>query len=93
MQVDVAGRVTATNADRVSLLDGLPEDIWTVDANGGTPVRVADLKEDLPSLAWSGDGKHIYVLGAAGLYDVVVASGAANRIGEGSFHGQVTWAP
>ncbi len=73
--------------------DGLPEDIWTIDAAGGAPVRVADLKEDLPALTWSGDGKHLYVVGSAGLYDVNVASGASTRIGDGVFHGEVTWSP
>ncbi len=74
-------------------LDGLPEDIWVIDAAGGTPQRAADLKEDLPALAWNGDGTHIYVLGAAGLYDVNLANGATTKIGEGVFHGQLTWAP
>ena len=72
-------------------LDGLPEDIWTIDVAGGKPVRVADLKEDLPALTWSGDGKHIYVVGSAGLYDVRVDTGAVDRLGEGAFHGQVVW--
>jgi hypothetical protein len=76
-----------------ALLDGLPEDIWTVPAAGGGPVRIADLKEDLPTLAWNGDGKHIFVIGSAGLYDVNVESGAVDRIGEGVFHGQIAWAP
>jgi Tol biopolymer transport system component len=83
----------AGGASPAALLDGLPEDIWTIDASGGTPVRVADLKEDLPALTWNGDGKHIYVLGPAGLYDVSVESGAVNRLGEGAFHGQIVWAP
>jgi Tol biopolymer transport system component len=73
--------------------DGLPEDIWTVDAAGGTAVRVANIKEDLPSLTWSGDGKHIYVVGSLALYDVNVTSGAVNQIGPGSFHAQIVWAP
>ena len=73
--------------------DGLPEDIWTVDGGGGRPVRVADLKEDLPALTWSGDGKHIYVLGAAGLYDVNVVTGAVDRLGDGAFHGMLVWVP
>ena len=60
---------------------------------GGTPKRVADLKEDLPALTWSGDGKHLYVLGASALYDVNVASGAVTKLGPGSFHGQLVWAP
>ena len=74
-------------------LDGLPEDIWTVDAAGGRPVRVADLKEDLPALTWSGDGKHLYVIGSAGLYDVNVGTGAVDRLGEGAFHAQLVWVP
>jgi Tol biopolymer transport system component len=71
--------------------DGFPQDIWLVDAAGGEPRLLAELKEDLPSLTWSGDGKHIYVLGANGLNDVDVETGAVTRIGEGAFHGQVDW--
>ncbi len=74
-------------------LDGLPQDIWTIDAAGGAPRRAADLKEDLPALAWSGDGKHLYVVGAAGLYDVNLPNGASSRLGDGSFHAQLVWTP
>jgi Tol biopolymer transport system component len=83
----------AFGSEPAPALDGLPEDIWNIDADGGRPVRVADLKEDLPALTWSGDGKHLYVLGSAGLYDVNVATGAVDRLGEGAFHGQLTWVP
>lgn len=78
---------------RASALNGLPQDIWLVDAKGGKPRLLAELKEDLPALCWSDDGEHIYVLGADGLYDVNVASGAVARLGEGSFHGQLDWTP
>lgn len=74
-------------------LNGLPEDIWTIDAAGGAPVRVADLKEDLPALTWGRDGKRIYVIGSAGLYDVNVETGAVSRLGDGAFHAQLAWAP
>jgi hypothetical protein len=76
-----------------TLLDGLPQDVWTVDAAGGRAVRVADLKEDLPALTWDGSGDRIYVLGVGGLYDISVSTGAVSRIGEGTFHGQIAWAP
>lgn len=75
------------------LTDGLPQDVWTVEAEGGRARRIADLKEDLPTLAWSSDGERIYVLGAAGLYRISVDTGTVDRIGEGVFHGQLTWAP
>lgn len=71
--------------------DGFPQDIWLVDADGGKPRLLADLKEDLPSLTWSDDGRHIYVLGGNGLYDINVETGIFNRIGEGAFHGTVDW--
>ncbi len=75
-------------------LDGLPEDIWTVDvAAGGRPQRVADIKEDLPWLTWNGDGTRIYVIGSAALYDINLNSGGVAHIGAGAFHGQVTWPP
>jgi Tol biopolymer transport system component len=80
---------TAASPER----NGLPEDIWLVSADSGRPRLLAELKEDLPSLTWSGDGEHIYVLGSAGLYEIDATSGAVTRIGEGAFHGQIDWAP
>ncbi|MHB8683020.1 MAG: TolB family protein [Dehalococcoidia bacterium] len=82
---------SAANPGRA--LDGLPEDVWTVPATGGTARRVAKLKEDLPALTWGRDNKHLYVLGMNGLSDVNLSSGAVTRIAAGSFHGEITWAP
>lgn len=73
--------------------DGLPEDVWTVPASGGRARRVADIKEDLPALTWGADGSHLYVLGTMGLSDVNLKSGAVTRIADGSFHGEIAWAP
>jgi Tol biopolymer transport system component len=73
--------------------DGLPEDVWTVASSGGLARRVADIKEDLPALTWGADGSHLYVLGAMGLSDVSLKSGAVKRIADGSFHGEIAWAP
>jgi Tol biopolymer transport system component len=73
-------------------MDGLPEDIWTVSATGGTARRVADLKEDLPAVTWAHDVTHLYALGSGGLSEINVANGAVQRIGEGAFHGQIAWA-
>jgi Tol biopolymer transport system component len=75
------------------LMNGVPQDIWTVERSGGEPVRVADLKEDLPTLAWNGDGTRLYVLGLYGLYDVDLSTGIIERLGDGTFHGQVVWVP
>jgi hypothetical protein len=76
-----------------AVFDGLPQDIWTVESEGGRAVRVAELKEDLPALTWDGSGERIYVLGLSGLYDIDIESGSTQRLGEGVFHGQIAWAP
>ena len=80
-------------SDRAAVVDGLPQDVWLVDAAGGRPRLLASMQEDLPSLTWSGDGKQVYLLGTTGLYEIDVARGAVTRIGEGVFHGQIAWAP
>jgi Tol biopolymer transport system component len=84
-----SGRLFAPLPDPAA--DGFPQDIWLVDARGGRPRLLADLKEDLPSLTWSDDGTRIYVLGAYGLYEIDVGSGSVTRLGEGSFHATVDW--
>ena len=76
-----------------ALLDGLPQDVWTIAASGGQAVRVADLKEDLPAITWDGSGEHIYAMGVNGLYDVNIKSGVVDRLADGAFHAQLTWAP
>ena len=63
------GGVGEQESMEARFLDGLPQDIWTVEATGGQAVRVADLKEDLPSLTWDGSGERIYAIGVDGLYD------------------------
>ncbi|HZP56879.1 MAG TPA: hypothetical protein VFC53_04910 [Dehalococcoidia bacterium] len=86
-------RYVSFRGDPAPEADGLPEDIWTIPAEGGAARRVADLKEDLPTLTWGADSRHIYVLGANALSDVDLSTGAVTRLGEGSFHGGITWAP
>jgi dipeptidyl aminopeptidase/acylaminoacyl peptidase len=74
-------------------LDGLPQDAWVIAAKGGPAQLAADLKEDIPGLTWGGDDQYIYVLGARALYEINLENGAVAEIGEGVFHGQLTWAP
>lgn len=80
-------------APESTVTDGLPQDVWTVEAGGGTAVRVADLKEDLPALTWDGSGERIYVLGVEALYEVNLRTGAVVVLAEGAYHAQLTWAP
>ena len=73
--------------------DGLPQDIWQIATSGGEARQLADLKEDNPTFAWNDDGSHLYVNGAKGISDVDMASGAIDRLGDGTFHGQIAWLP
>lgn len=73
--------------------DGLPQDVWLIDPAGGEPALLAEIQEDFPSLSWDASGEYLYVLGAYGLYEIDMESGTDTRIGSGSFHGSVAWAP
>ena len=80
-------------APRAMTLHGAPQDIWTVDPSDAQARVLAQLQEDSPSLAWDGDGSTLYVLAAGGFYSIKDPSGAVSRIGEGAFHGQISWMP
>jgi hypothetical protein len=71
--------------------DGMPEDIWIVNADGSDLRRLAALAEDLPSFAWSADGKRLFSIGGQGLWQMDVASGKRDKLSEGVFHGQIAW--
>ena len=87
------GQRMVTSQPMSTALDGLPQDIWLIDAEGSSPQLVADLKEDIPALTWGGDGEYIYVLGVNALSEINLDNGAIREIGEGVFHGQIVWAP
>jgi Tol biopolymer transport system component len=71
--------------------DGLPEDMWLIKSDGSGLRLLAPFAEDLPTFAWSADGKKVYLLGVTGLWQVDVATGEKGRLGDGIFHGQVVW--
>jgi len=92
-EVTANARYVSAGGASAPSANGFPQDVWLLDASGGEARRLAELNEDQPALAWSGDGAHIYVLGVAGLYDVSVQTGAVRRLADGYFHGQLAWAP
>jgi len=79
------------NANALPTANGLPADIWTIAVNGGAPQPLATLQLDSPSLAWSSDGKRIFVFAGAGLFVLNTKSGTSRRLGDGTFHGQMDW--
>lgn len=89
------GELVSRNALRAAApaYNGLPEDIWVIGADGSGLRMLAELQADLPSLTWSDDGEHIYVLSGIGFFDIDPVEGSARRLGDGTFHGQLDWLP
>jgi Tol biopolymer transport system component len=71
--------------------DGLPEDVWLIDLSTGALRRIAQIKLDSPSLAWTPDGRWLYAFGDRGLYLIDPKKSSATRLAEGEFHGQADW--
>lgn len=86
-------RLVAFAPPEAPATDGAPQDIWAIDAHGGVPRRIGDLREDNPALAWGGDGIHVYTNGSKGIYEIDISTGAVHRIADGAYHGHIAWAP
>jgi Tol biopolymer transport system component len=73
------------------LHNGLPADIWTVAVESAVLEPIIELQLDSPSLAWSGDGARLFVFAGDGLFVVDPVAKTSNRIGDGTYHGQIDW--
>jgi Tol biopolymer transport system component len=73
---------------------GLPYDIWTMSLDGGQLTRVADVKEDEPTVSWSPDGSHLAIFGVAALYmaDASGSSTSTQKVVEQGGYGGLDWA-
>jgi hypothetical protein len=79
----------AFEAAAAPVADGLPEDIWLIDASGAHVRILTTLRESLPDIAWSPDGTALYVIGAVALYRIDVMSGDVENIGRGATGSQI----
>ena len=80
---------------RVSFAGGathpLASDVWFIGRDGSGLRRVADLGEGSLSLAWSGDGRKLYIMGTGGLWRLDPARGELERLRDGVANGQLVW--
>jgi dipeptidyl aminopeptidase/acylaminoacyl peptidase len=67
------------------------QDVWLIDLDGSGLHRLADLAESLPSLAWDGEGRYLYVMGGVSFWRLEPATGAIERLGEGMAAAQIAW--
>jgi len=72
---------------------GAPLDLYTMPSSGGPATVLAALQDGAPSLAYSGDGRHIYVATARGLSDVDARTGAIRPLRDAEIVGAPQWMP
>jgi hypothetical protein len=77
--------------DRIQALAFHPtgHDIWLVNRDGTGLRRLADLGEAKPSLAFSADGRGLWVVALQGLYWVDIGSGATTKVSTEMASGQI----
>ncbi|HEU0073707.1 MAG TPA: hypothetical protein VFS30_06820 [Dehalococcoidia bacterium] len=67
------------------------EDVWLVNVDGSDLRRLGDLAENMPSITWTGDGRHIYALGPAFLWRIDPMTGEAEMIRQSGRRGSIIW--
>jgi Tol biopolymer transport system component len=70
---------------------GLPADVYTLGLDGGGLQRVADIKDDDPTVAWSPDGSRLAIFGVAALYVVDSKGGPTQKVVEQGGYGGLDW--
>jgi Tol biopolymer transport system component len=72
----------------VAYAHGAPADVYSLNLDGSGLTRIADLKDDDPTVAWSPDGSKLTVLGIAALYLVDAKGGPPEKLlGQGNYGG------
>jgi Tol biopolymer transport system component len=75
----------------VAYAHGLPADIYAMNLDGSNMVRIADIKDDDPTVAWSPDGSRLTVLGVAALYVVDAKGGPTEKLVDQGNYGGLDW--
>jgi Tol biopolymer transport system component len=75
----------------VAYAHGLPADIYALNLDGGNMTRIADIKDDDPTLAWSPDGTKLAVFGVAALYVADAKGGPTEKLVEQGGYGGIDW--
>ncbi len=70
---------------------GLPADVYTLSLDGSGLKRVADIKDDDPTVAWSADGTRLAIFGVGGLFVSDLSGGSPQKIVDQGGYGGVDW--
>jgi len=73
-------------------LHGLPADMYTLSIDGANLTRVADIKDDDPSVTWSPDDAQLAIFGIGALYTVASKGGPTSKLVDQGGYGGLDWA-
>ena len=71
---------------------GLPADVYSMNLDGSDMKRIADIKDDDPTVAWSPDGTKVAIFGVAALFVTDAAGGPPAKLVEPGGYGGLDWA-
>jgi Tol biopolymer transport system component len=75
----------------VAYAHGLPADVYALNLDGSNMTRIADIKDDDPTLAWSPDGTKLAVFGVAALYVADAKGGPTEKLVDQGGYGALDW--
>jgi Tol biopolymer transport system component len=88
--IDLAALLQPASASAAAM-HGLPADIWSMNLDGSNMQRIADIKDDDPSVAWSPDGKNLAIFGVAALYVNDGKGGPTAKLVDQGGYGGLDW--
>ena len=75
----------------VAYAHGLPADVYSLNMDGSVLTRVADIKDDDPTVAWSPDGSRLAIFGVAALFLVDAKGGTPEKLTQQGGYGGLDW--
>jgi WD40 repeat protein len=75
----------------VAYAHGLPADVYSLSLDGSDMKRLADIKDDDPTVAWSPDGSKLAIFGVAALYLVDARGGPTDKLTDQGGYGGLDW--
>ena len=75
----------------VAYAHGLPADIYAMNLDGSNMTRIADIKDDDPTVAWSPDGSKLAVFGVAALFIADAKGGQTDKLVDQGGYGGLDW--
>jgi Tol biopolymer transport system component len=75
----------------VAYAHGLPADIYALNLDGSNLTRIADIKDDDPTVSWSPDGSRLAIFGVAALWVVDAKGGPTDKLVDQGGYGGLDW--